>query len=258
MKHFYVSLRSDASTNVYPSNTSSKFVTGLSHINDLKGEWEVALNEIDLPCIWNIRGDDYWFRWNDQHIRLQDGHYDSVMSVLTDMVKRINRASRRDWPKTCVIYSPDSWWRDSECDLNIFLHGPNLVYFEFRSKKPERLQFSPALANMLGLEKQLYLNPDIMESSRPSQMHVFTTAFIYTDIIQPVTVGDTKVQLLRSVVLNNKHKDHQLISYDSPIYVPVKKNSFQSIEVNIMSDVGESLSFGVGKSSLLLHFRRIS
>ena len=258
MKHFYLSLLSDASTNAHSSNTSAKFVTALSRIIELKGEWEVALNEIGLPCIWNVRGQDYWFRWNDHHIRLQDGHYDGIMTVLKHIGDRINHASRKDWPKTCNVYSPDSWWRDSECDFNIFLHGSNLVYFEFRSKKPQSLQFSPALANVLGLEKQIYLNPVIIESTRPSQIHIPTTACIYTDIIQPVMVGDTNVQLLRSVILDSKQNERQLKSYDSPIYVPIKKNSVQSIEVNIMSDVGEPMSFGVGESSLLLHFRRIS
>jgi len=257
-RHFYVSLRSDASANFHPSNTTSRFVAVLPQPGELKGdEWEVALKEIALPCVSNVRRCEHWLRWNGVKIGLRDGHYNDVSDVLEALAKRINNAGRRDWPSTCVIYSPDSWWRNSECDLNIFLYGPNLVYFEFRNKKPRLVRFSPALAEMLGLDDEEYSNPHAIGSSRSCRVHVPTTAYVYADIVRPVTVGDDSVPLLRTVVLNSKRTDRQLVDYESPIYVPTNDTtSFRSIEVNITTDVGKPMSFGAGNASLLLHFRR--
>ena len=82
-------------------------------------------------------------------------------------------------------------------------------------------------------------------------------AYVYCDLIEPTFVGDTKVPLLRTV---NVDTDRQVVNhiYTSPIYVPLQKKQFDTVEINIMTDTGEPVPFASGKSVVVLHFRRTS
>jgi len=83
--------------------------------------------------------------------------------------------------------------------------------------------------------------------------------FVYCDVIEQVVVGDSKVQLLRTLPFVDNPEvlvAHQ--SFNNPIYVAVQKKHFDSIEVNIITDTGDPVPFTVGKSIVVLHFRRSS
>jgi len=86
-----------------------------------------------------------------------------------------------------------------------------------------------------------------------------TSIYVYCDAIEPVVVGDSKVQLLRTLPFLDDPKVvvvHQ--SFTNPLYVPVQKKHFDSIEVNIITDTGDPVPFTIGKSIVVLHFRRSS
>src|SRR6185436_9798061 len=53
MSHFYLTLPSNSSMNVYPTNTLTHYTTKLQAPISLTGEWEVALEEISLPYTWH-------------------------------------------------------------------------------------------------------------------------------------------------------------------------------------------------------------
>ena len=44
--------------------------------------------------------------------------------------------------------------------------------------------------------------------------------------------------------------------YDQPRYFPVQKKTFDTIEIDIRDDTGESIPFDAGKLIVTLHFRR--
>ena len=46
MSHFYITLPSDGSKDVFPNNTAAHFKTRLATPISLVGEWDVALYEI--------------------------------------------------------------------------------------------------------------------------------------------------------------------------------------------------------------------
>ena len=46
------------------------------------------------------------------------------------------------------------------------------------------------------------------------------------------------------------------IQFDQPRYIPIQKKNFDSIEIDIRDDAGESIPFDDGKLIVTLHFRR--
>jgi hypothetical protein len=86
----------------------------------------------------------------------------------------------------------------------------------------------------------------------------FHSIFVYCDIVECVPVGDTTAPLMRAMNVKGKYGDVIQRAFDRPIYLPVQKKQFDTIEVNIMTDTGQPVPFEVGKSLVTLHFRRSS
>ena len=50
---FYLTLPSNSSMQIYPSNTVTNFITQLPNSFFLDGDWEVGLSDIQYPYTWN-------------------------------------------------------------------------------------------------------------------------------------------------------------------------------------------------------------
>lgn len=85
-------------------------------------------------------------------------------------------------------------------------------------------------------------------------------AFIYTSVCEPYIVGNVQTSLLRSFPLRykkGKFGELQNMVFGTPNYIPLLTNSFRTIEIDIRDRFGESLAFEAGRSSAILHFRRV-
>ncbi len=84
--------------------------------------------------------------------------------------------------------------------------------------------------------------------------------YVYSSICQDMIVGGTFVPLLRSLWLDNSNRKYGEISnivLKHPMYVPVKQNSINSIEINLRTDVGDLFPFSEGSvTSITLHFKK--
>ena len=64
--------------------------------------------------------------------------------------------------------------------------------------------------------------------------------YVYCDLLEHVTVGDTKAPLLRIVDKPKKEQDVNVHKVFNPVhYVPLQKKNFDTIEINIMTDTGQ-------------------
>ena len=90
--------------------------------------------------------------------------------------------------------------------------------------------------------------------------HVYYGLYVYSDIIEPIHVGDTLTQLLRFVEIPNGYKfgDQVVLSYPDTQYIPVNKNEIDMIEIEIKNEYGELFPFEYGRSIITLHFRQIN
>ena len=84
----------------------------------------------------------------------------------------------------------------------------------------------------------------------------FHDLFIYCDLIQSQYVGDALVPLLRIVPVEGKVGERVSKSFLRPQYLPVSRKQFETVEVNIKTDTGESVPFEFGRVLLTLHFRQ--
>ena len=82
--------------------------------------------------------------------------------------------------------------------------------------------------------------------------------YIYTDIIENMIVGDMQAPLLRIVPAGGKFGDVVHQSFETLRYIPLRKKSFDTIELDIRDVFGEPVSFESGILVVTLHFRRAS
>ena len=83
-----------------------------------------------------------------------------------------------------------------------------------------------------------------------------TALYIYCDILEYVSVGDTKAPLLRIVPVDGRNGESIYKVFGEPRYIPLQKKNFQSIEINIRDDIGNPIPFETGKLVVTLHFRQ--
>lgn len=255
---------------VYRNNTAAKFTTILPSRIDLDGDWEVALYEIALPARFeNVAEDAFWMTMNETRVALPAGRYEHVVDVLSALAKLMHDDPRLPNVNLYVV----SHDRPSDMSERIV----NVVYEEDRQKvsllapRGTRLNLSEGLADALGFGARNFILTSLLRADRPARIRrtrAHPTAYVYTDVVRAVVVGDTQVRLLRTVNMDVDDRrgggdgadDVRTIHhvYASPLYVPLGKKHFESIEIDIMTDTGETMPFVEGKSVVVLHFRRAS
>ena len=125
-----------------------------------------------------------------------------------------------------------------------------------------KIRLSENLAIILGLSTQhgWYASGEheaTLPMILPSRENV-NTMFVYCDILQHVVVGDTMAPLLRVVDMrrhSGKPKMHTI--NNTPLFVPIQKKMFDTIEVNLMMDTGMPVPFDDGKSHVVLELKKI-
>ena len=112
------------------------------------------------------------------------------------------------------------------------------------------------LAALLGFEERIITGTHRIEADYPFDVkNTLYSLFIYTDIIKPQMVGDTYAKLLQ--VTPAPQRTNTIISHTfNPVqYVPLERNSFESIEIAIRNSAGDLVPFTTGLSIVKLHFR---
>ena len=266
VNQFYLTLPSNSSMDVFANNTTAKFVTKLPDVLELDGEWEVALSEIHYPHAWyniprnvckfivfykvwfdreQIQNQPFeWWPVGGSHLTLSEGYYASPQEIIDEMKKLI-----ADY---YAVLPPDERFGYFK-----YAHQREKCVFDL---EPETiLILNEPLAMMLGFDVRTMIGPDRFESSTIPDMDAALSSsslYVYCDIIEHNVVGDSKVPLLRLVNVKGKHGERVYQKFTMPIYVPLQKHHFDTIEINIMIDTGGPVPFVRGKSVVILHFRR--
>jgi len=84
--------------------------------------------------------------------------------------------------------------------------------------------------------------------------------FVYCDVVEHVIVGDFTAPLLCIVQISLFDLRSAIMhtEVNTPLFVPVQKKSFDTIQIGIMTDTGEPVPFcdDSGKSHLVLKFKK--
>ena len=239
MSHFYLTLPSNASMKYHENNTAAKYTTQLPNALDLNGDWEVALSEIIYPCKFDLVSGDackievYVDGFYVRQYNFEKSKYDVPATLIRDL----NIISNRNY--YLVSYE------EATRQVTVKVHEAKV-----------QLIFSDALAHALGFKNKYFDGPGTYVGERITEEP--STMYVNCDLIEHVVVGDSRVPLLRTFGMEKSLNEVVHRTFQNPLYVPVQKKHFDSIEMNIMTDAGEAMPFASGKSVAILHFRRSS
>ena len=121
------------------------------------------------------------------------------------------------------------------------------------------------LTRLLGFKSNLAnteLNPGTYIGSRLIDLHEgFHTLYVYCDLVQPRHVGNVLAPLLRQVAIDHKSLKKNFVTTRvfNPVYfLPLNRNHFETVEIDIRTDLGESVPFETGKVLVTLVFQKLS
>ena len=250
MSRFYLTLPSNSSMDYYPQNTVAQYTTKLNTSIELDGDWEVGLTEISFPYnIENVVDRECYFKISnpefDTYIKipLHGGYYSDFEEVATAL-------HREQANHLHHVPSPDRV--PVRFSFNDDLGRVNMTIINDLC-----VQFSPALARLLGFRTMVkYCVSPFLAEHKMDFGSTVRSIYTYCDLVEHVSVGDTKAPLLR--IVNRKSDEdvnvHQ--TFNPVMYVPLQKKCFDSVEINMMTDAGVPVPFNSGKSFVVLEFRR--
>lgn len=225
----------------FPNNTVANFRVKLAETVVLPGQWEVALTELHYPHTWSTvrKGSQQTFMYNvgtnNETGILNDTNFTSV----SYLVKAMNASLTKE-AQTKIKFTYNRNSRKVTVDVK---HG---VW----------VWFTGDLAAILGFGDDTVIRKKTTSPFVADINGGFSSMYVYTDIVDAQFVGDVKVPLLRIVNIDGEYGRNVQASFRNLQYVPVKVNSFETVEVNIKNDRNENVSFESGKSIVTLHFRQ--
>ncbi len=120
------------------------------------------------------------------------------------------------------------------------------------------VEFSPKLAHLLGfsqdrLQRREIIAPREVDAlfNRARQLHVLT------NIIQPTAVGNQQVQILRDFVHQSTQENMSVKYFDTISYIPLRINRIDSIHMQLVNDMMETVKIKDAKTLITLYFRKV-
>lgn len=267
---FYVTLPSDSSMKLFPDNKTTHFISQLPRNLTLQGEWTVALVEIEYPQNIQTFSDTPDAR-NITFSRAGKWKYtvtlpDKVWKDAKEIIAYLqanpefsNHFSISVSPTDIVTIQmnrPD----DKPC-----VAGDSCVYEE---EDVYIIVMSKTLTKILGLPNTIdgryiliFNNNRTITGILPASLNraIPNSLYIYTDICEPCIVGDVETPLLRVVPVDIKKYNYartKSFNPPQPRYIPLIRNSFQTIEIDIRDNLSDRIPFESGTLIVTLHFKR--
>ncbi|KAF4520552.1 hypothetical protein B566_EDAN008751 [Ephemera danica] len=217
-----------------------------SHVLHLPGNWEVAIKELHFPMTMsNIRAPN-----NTLDIILEKKHvriiipekYYSNIHILTEILN-----------KMCQNY------------VRFDVQNNGLVTTKFVNKTNSKMECHLPLA----LKRQLgYLDATHLDGGEKQAFHIPSinrglpqALHLHTNLIKPQNVNGNFENLIKIVPIDFQKYEYGCYyasDFSSPSYLPVAREKFDVIEMDISDEQNNSLSFAFGISTIVLHFRKVT
>jgi hypothetical protein len=274
----------------YEQNTIANFKSKLSSNMSFPDDWEVGINFISYNLSWyNLSSkqkitlscfDEGREKIIDLEIYVNTGKYDTIelliFEINTQLTKFHDLLKFSVFPELYV----NELTRIIELKNGISEASGKLIFVTFTDElclmlgldkvkmdniKDEKMTFyQNALANT---DLTDLLTTELTESEKwifgdhPYDISGGNySLFVYSDIVKPTHVGDSFTQFLGLVEIPNDiaFGKQVVIKYSNPIYVPLLLNEFDTIEIDIKNDSGETIPFNFGRVHIILHFRKVN
>ena len=127
-------------------------------------------------------------------------------------------------------------------------------------KDVTRVYFEKELSNHLNIPFKYFYSTDTIKTGKIKSFERKNyQIYVYSDLIEPIIVGDTKAPLLRTVWVEEKHVSPRVtfVPLKHPMYLPLSKNSINNFEFILRNDVGKSTEFFDRTNTVLtIHLRK--
>ena len=263
MDSFTIELVSNASSQLFPSNTLSSFTNFLPDQVDLEGQWEVAISEISYPSMYQNVTEGKFMFYEEKLSKTTEAYYlePGLYSSRTDIVEAMStlQQERNNHRDTCitikvsrVMQKVNVYLANEESSLAIFStdlghifrgHVRNDSGILMRGKGPHEPTFAYDIVRIHSL-------------------------MIYTDIVEYNIVGDTKAPLLRCFPFISKLKSGDIITtgqymnyqtFSNLQFKRLLKNFFHSKHIDLRDTSAEKVPFvSLGITRLVFMFRKVS
>lgn len=234
---FYVTLISDSSKRFFPDNKISHFITQLPTPIQLNGgEWEVGLVDLIYPHSWyNVRKENNLFGFDlgdgeKQGRHISPGCYETI----PDLLKAMTLTSHKN--KIEFQYH----------------HVTKRV--KIKTKEAAKVILNEGISELLGFEPGEYAG-NVQSPFIADPNASFPVMYVYCDLVEPQIVGDVQAPLLKIVKVEGKDGEIVNAHYVRPFYLPVIRQHFQTIEMEIRLNSGSFVPFERGRVIAVLHFR---
>lgn len=246
---FCVTLPCNASLDLYADNQISNYKTKLTKQLDLKGQWEVAMLEIQYPRTWKtFSKEDATFLVTDTKLK-QTTRVTITRGFYNDINALISEINARMLPLTTTLgydQIKHKVFIKTHQDIDIVFKGSLAVILGF---KPD-VKHSCA-KDWTDVNRKHY-------APHPADINAgFYALFVYSDIVEYQLVGDSFVPLLRRVHISGSNHDIITVSYNQPHYVTTTKALINDIAIEVKDDQNKHVNFSYGKVVVKLHFRPV-
>ena len=256
---FYIVLPSNTSMSYFPDNTTSCFTTHLSREIKLHGEWHVGLMEIHVPCsIVHFQDNDAFHTFSSYGLNTEEttkchflfGIYKTLYQ-LADAINRSNETYNHHMLEP--VKERDGYYalrRKCDCTQPHASHFNEKIgcFFGFDDDELDEEKFK----KYEGFRREIVAaRPASLSRAIPDQLYV------YTDIYETYSLGDTHAALLRIVSLSKtKFGCNAVQRFDPAHYIPLLYHNFNNIIIDIRDQHCRHIPFEYGTSTVMLHFRR--
>ena len=252
---FYLAIPSDSSQKFFPNNKISSYTTKLAKEIILYDEYEIGLSSIHFPLTYfNVKKDEFTVHKvmketpnNPKKVLSQiesvpEGRYPTE-TMVDEIFKRI----------------PKRYLEVQVSNVNRRTH--------IKIGKDHDLSFSTPLLNFLGRKfSPLPLKGNVFEKGTMYKgrnaieyQRVCHNLYVYCDLVEPRTVGDTQVSLLTTLPnpSGGCFGDTVVKTFETIRYYKLGKSRFDTIKIDIVSDFGEHIPFEDGRVLIELHIRKV-
>lgn len=234
--HFYHILLSSAAKDRFPDNHAAKFSIPIDNVQQLTGEWEVAIAQLTYSnCLYTFNREVMTIREKSSLTTKVLMPY--IIRTVEDAVDYLNK----------VIDDQRIRFTATENILSVNVSGKGLV-----------LTMDDILRDILGFDQNIFKSGNTKASAKVSLSRRINYFQIYSNIGVDVRVGDTEVPLLTMIPFNPK--DCSVLSernLKKLHYINLKSNYIPQIDISVYDDAGALVPFHKDAiTSLTLHFRR--
>ena len=277
---FYMVLPSNASLQAFPDNRPGRYRIRLPEMMHLPAHWKVGLMNLIFPSTFAPRTLTLWPSWFPWETLNIGKHWTSTSRWRTSRLGDLSFATRLTLEKNAAEHGLNL---SDHITIRFFPRG-TLSKIEIRTFLGSTLGFNAYLAQKLGLltgnssvpvdyydsviyrdnfvfilqESVVRLNVGREDtlSVVPSLKEQFLNLYVYADIVEPHSVGDTQANLLRIVPV--KDKEVRIVSeeFAIPLYFILSRSNFNTVSILITDDNRNEVPFEDATVQVTLHFDR--